>query len=210
MNEPNFKYELKCSKTNFLIAGVDEVGRGALAGPIVAGAVIFHEYENIIQELKEVKDSKVLTHGKRMELDDLVKSKAHDFSIGVVSVEEIDHYGIGAANVTAFQRALKGLKKCDFALIDGRKFRGFDYKYLCLEKGESKSLSIAAASIIAKVYRDNLMEKLLKDDIYHFAENKGYGCKNHYEALEKYGPSIHHRKTFLKKFDNTKNQISLF
>lgn len=196
---PNFKYEIEYSERYSAIAGVDEVGRGSIAGPIVAAAVVFDDYTKIKKKLKGVDDSKKITPQKREDLDIVIKKMAADYSIGVVSVEEIDSVGIGAANVMAFKRALDGLKKCDFALIDGRRFRGFEYLYLCLEKGESKSLSIAAASIIAKVYRDNLMVEIAKEcDHYDFAGNKGYGCDRHYADLKQFGLSKHHRKSFLK------------
>ncbi|MFA4995566.1 MAG: ribonuclease HII [Patescibacteria group bacterium] len=208
---PTFEYEIKHSIDKKVIAGVDEVGRGALAGPIVTSAVVFEKYENIINHLSGINDSKILSPTKRLEYDELIKSKASDFAIGIVEACEIDKYGIGSANVMAFQRALKGLKKCDFVLIDGRRFRGLNYEYVCLEKGESKSISIAAASIIAKVYRDALMQEI-HDEVfrYDFASNKGYGSKSHMEALEKFGPCKHHRKTFLNKFNNHVNQGSLF
>lgn len=211
INKPNFEFEKKYSEQYNCIAGVDEVGRGALAGPIVAAAVVFDKYEKIIKLLDGVNDSKLLSALKRLELDELIKSKAKSFSIGVVGPDEIDKFGIGAANVMAFERAIKGIKKCDFALIDGRKFRGFEYKFCCLEKGESKSLSIAAASIIAKVYRDALMQEI-HDEIfrYDFASNKGYGSAQHLAALNKYGPSHHHRKSFLIKMNNSQSQTSLF
>lgn len=209
--KPNFNFEKKYLEQYTFIAGVDEVGRGALAGPIVAAAVIFDKYDKVIKSLDGVNDSKILSAPKRLELDELIKMRAKDFSIVTVGPEEIDKYGIGAANVMAFDRALRGLKKCDFALIDGRKFRGLDIKYCCLIKGESKSISIAAASIIAKVYRDALMQEI-HDEVfrYDFASNKGYGSAQHMQALNKYGPSSHHRKSFLVKLNNSQNQISLF
>ena len=208
---PNFEYEKKYFSDVVIVAGVDEVGRGALAGPIVAAAVVFKKYDKIISSLAGINDSKILSPTKRVEFDELIKSKASDFSIGSVEAVEIDRFGIGSANVMAFERALRGLKRCNFALIDGRRFRGLNYKYLCLEKGESKSISIAAASIIAKVYRDALMQEI-HDDIfrYDFASNKGYGSKTHLDALKKYGASHHHRKSFLTKMNNLQNQTSLF
>jgi len=209
---PNFENEQKHDGDgNKAIAGVDEVGRGSLAGPIVAAAVVFKKYEKVVLDLAEVNDSKILSPVKRLELDELIKTKASDFSIGIVEASEIDRYGIGSANVMAFQRALNGLKKCDFVLIDGRRFRGLDYQYMCLEKGESKSISIAAASIIAKVYRDALMQEI-HDEVfrYDFASNKGYGSKSHMQALEKFGPSKYHRKSFLKKLNEQAGQSSLF
>ena len=206
---PNFDYEISIGDGQ-IVAGVDEVGRGALAGPIVAAAVVFENYDNVIQNLIGVNDSKKLTAKKRLELDDLIRKQASDLAIGSVTCEEIDKIGIGAANILAFKRALDQLKKCDFALIDGRYFRGFEYKYRCLEKGESKSLSIAAASIIAKVYRDSLMEELHEEiSHYDFYSNKGYGSKNHLEALKKIGPCSHHRKSFLKKIQEKSSQTTL-
>lgn len=209
--KPNFDFEKKYLEQYGIIAGVDEVGRGALAGPIVAAAVVFARYESIISLLGDINDSKVVPALKRLELDELIKSKAKDFSIGQVSASEIDKYGIGAANVMAFEKALRNLKKCDYALIDGRKFRGLNFKYCCLEKGESKSISIAAASIIAKVYRDAIMQEI-HDEIfrYDFASNKGYGSAQHLAALKKHGPSSHHRKSFLHKMNDYNNQASLF
>lgn len=193
-------FDIEMTYPGLAVAGVDEVGRGALAGPIVAAAVVFKDYELVIQELEGINDSKILSPTKRLELDEKIKKVAKNYAIGVVDAEEIDQFGIGAANVTAFKRSLDQLEKCDLALIDGRKFRGFEYKYQCLEKGESKSISIAAASIIAKVYRDALMQEI-HDEIwrYDFASNKGYGSKNHLSALRKYGPSSYHRRSFLKK-----------
>ncbi|MCX6808881.1 MAG: ribonuclease HII [Candidatus Berkelbacteria bacterium] len=196
---PNFEYELRlCSEKVSHIAGVDEVGRGALAGPIVAAAVVFDNHNELMDKLKGITDSKVLSEKKRDEFDPLIKSLALEYGFGLVSSIEIDKFGIGAANIIAFKRALDSLKKCDFALIDGRKFRGFEYQYLCLEKGESKSLSIAAASIIAKVYRDKIMIDLDKNHKkYDFCNNKGYGSPIHLEALRQNGVSKIHRKSFL-------------
>ena len=209
--KPTFDFEKKYIEQYNNISGVDEVGRGALAGPIVAAAVVFNKYDKIIKALDGVNDSKILSASKRLELDELIKIKAKYFALGIVDSQEIDKHGIGAANIMAFDRALKGLPRCDFALIDGRKFRGLNTKFCCLEKGESKSISIAAASIIAKVYRDALMQEI-HDEIfrYDFASNKGYGSAQHITALQKYGPSSYHRKTFLVKMNSSLNQTSLF
>jgi ribonuclease HII len=197
---PSFEYEREVGK-NYnikLIAGVDEVGRGALAGPIVAGAVIFDYSSKLERELVGVCDSKILSKNRCQELGEIIKAKALDYSIGVVDAEEIDEFGIGTANVLAFKRTLDRLKEFDLAFIDGRKFHGFDYRFICLEKGESKSYSIAAASIIAKVFRDELMRELhwVVPD-YDFIHNKGYGVKKHKEMIKKIGPSAQHRKSFL-------------
>jgi len=208
---PNFKFETQFQELGYpIIAGVDEVGRGSIAGPIVAAAVVFFDYPKLKKKLKGVDDSKKLLAKDRVELDVIIKKVATDYSIGEVGVEEIERLGIGAANILAFKRALDKLKKVDFALIDGRRFRGFDREYLCLEKGESHSLSIAAASIIAKVYRDNLMSNIEVGERYCFSENKGYGCSKHYQALEEFGPSKHHRSLFLRKFYQKKETNTLF
>lgn len=208
---PNFDIEKGLLNQYSIIAGVDEVGRGSLAGPIVAAAVVFKKYDNIVDKLNEVNDSKKLTPLKRFELDRIIRKYASDLNIGRVEAEEIDKIGIGAANILAFKRALDGLKKCDLALIDGRPFHGFEYQFHCIEKGESKSISVAAASIIAKVYRDNIMEDIHEEIFrYDFASNKGYGSKHHFEAIEKYGLSHYHRKSFLKKIDNVQKQPKLF
>jgi len=196
---PDFSLEIGYQNDNCrIIAGVDEVGRGALAGPIVAGAVVFEKYDEIITVLSELNDSKKLSETKRVELDELIKEKSKNYAFGVVSHEEIDQFGIGAANIFAFKRALDRIPNIDLALIDGRRFRGFEYKYHCFEKGESKSLSIAAASIVAKVYRDGVMVEFGKKyPEYDFVSNKGYGSEKHFEVLESIGLSPIHRKSFL-------------
>jgi len=196
--KPNFEIEKELKKRgNNLIAGVDEVGRGALAGPIVAAAVVF-DVEKRFKDLDKIVDSKIIKQAMREEVEKSIRKNALSIGIGVVEVIEIDRFGIGAANILAFDRALQNIN-IDFVLIDGRNFRGFNYKYRCIEKGESKSISIAAASIIAKVYRDNLMIKLhAYNNIYGFDKHKGYGSRLHIEALKTHGPSMHHRKSFLK------------
>ena len=198
LNSCSFKKEKSLRKNGFgYIAGVDEVGRGALAGPIVAAAVVFDPFV-LRGKMKEITDSKKLTAKKREALGSYIKEKAVDYAIGKVQVGEIERYGIGAANILAFKRALDGLKKVDFALIDGRKFRGLPYEFLCIEKGDNKSVSIAAASILAKVHRDNIMTELHKENgKFFFDSNKGYGEKKHYDAIIKLGPSKHHRQNFL-------------
>jgi len=209
--EPNFALEISFLKDYPAIAGLDEVGRGAIAGPIVAGAVVFRDYSAIKKSLKGINDSKKLSPLKRIELDRVIRNCALDTSIGMAESWEIDLFGIGAANILVFKRALDGLKKCDLAIIDGRKFRGLNYKFKCFEKGDSRSISVAAASIIAKVYRDGLMEEIHEKIFrYDFASNKGYGSKRHYEALQKYGPCPFHRKSFLKKFHDFIDQKQLF
>lgn len=204
----DFKIEINFSNKYDTIAGVDEVGRGALAGPIVAAAVIFNQYDKIITELDRINDSKLLKPTQRLEMDELIKKKAIDYSIGVVRADEIDKIGIGSANVLAFSRAIKNLKQCSLAIIDGKRFHGFDYKFICVIGGDRKSISIAAASIIAKVYRDAIMQEIHDETWrYDFASNKGYGSQQHLLALKKYGPCHFHRKSFLSKiFTDSSNQ----
>jgi len=221
-SKPSFELEEALYREgHFFIAGIDEVGRGSLAGPIVAGAVIFSkEYFSdkklsnklVIPALERTKrqfidDSKKLTQEQREEFVKVIMEHALDTGIGEVSAAEIDLMGIGKANILAFKRAIDKLKNCDFALIDGRHFRGFDMNYKTVEKGDSKSISIAAASIIAKVYRDNLM-KSIDDGIYDFADHKGYGNPDHIEAIRKNGPCPHHRRSFIRNIWT--NQDSLF
>lgn len=206
---PTFSYEIELTADGqIVIAGVDEVGRGALAGPIVAAAVVFENYQKLRPKLRGIRDSKTLIPKQREEFDKIIKSLAKDFAFGQAEPHEIDKHGIGGANVLAFKRALDNLKNCDFVLIDGRRFRGFDYKYRTIIKGESRSISIAAASIIAKVYRDSLMACLHKEfEIYNFAKNFGYGTKRHIKTIKKYGPSSHHRKSFLKKISSQNHDL---
>jgi len=220
-NKPSFKLETEIrSGGYFAIAGIDEVGRGALAGPIVAGAVIFSEEYYLDEKLSQklvipnstkkgqfINDSKKLTREQREEFVSVIMEQAFDTGIGEVSAAEIDIMGIGKANILAFRRAIDNLKKCDFALIDGRHFRGFDVAYKTVEKGDSISISIAAASIIAKVYRDNLMSSI-DDSIYDFANYKGYGNPEHIESIQKNGPGPYHRKSFIRNIYT--NQDSLF
>ena len=200
---PNFDYEIGLlDKGYFLVAGVDEVGRGALAGPIVASAVVFNPQKSF-RHRNKITDSKLLSDQKRRDLVNLIKEKSIDYSIGFVNQKEIDRFGIGCANVLAFRRALLNLKNFDFALIDGRRLLGFDYYHQCIIKGDRVSISIAAASILAKVQRDDLMKELEKiEPKYNFDLNKGYGTKDHIKLIAKYGPGIHHRKSFLKNLNS--------
>lgn len=182
-----------------LIAGVDEVGRGSLAGPIVASAVIFKNHDKVVNKLSDINDSKLLSHESRERCKIVIQKYALNIGIGEVSAMEIDNIGIGAANILAFDRAIKKIARCDFCLIDGRKFRGFNYPYRCVVRGESQSISIAAASIIAKEYRDSLMIEIgSKIKHYDFSSNKGYASDSHISDLKQHGISPYHRKSFLK------------
>ena len=178
------------------IGGVDEAGRGPLAGPVVASVVVFEKGTKI----PYINDSKKLSEAKREELFDIIKEQALDYGIGIVDNEEIDEYNILNATYMAMKKALNCLKNTpDYLLIDAATIPGIDIHQKPIIKGDSKSISIAAASILAKVTRDNIMYQY--DEIfpeYGFKSHKGYGTKEHYEAIEKYGITRIHRKSFLK------------
>lgn len=180
------------------VCGVDEAGRGPLAGPVCAAAVILpHGIE-----IEGLNDSKKLSEKKRKELFDIISENALSFGVAFSSVEEIAEHNILGATYIAMNRAIEKLDKIpDLALIDGNQNRGIEYSNRCVIGGDAKCASIAAASILAKVTRDRLM--LEYDEMYPqygFASHKGYGTKAHYAALREYGPCQIHRLSFLKKF----------
>ena len=179
------------------ICGVDEAGRGPLAGPVFAAAVILPE-DMIIEG---VNDSKKLTEKKREKLFDIIKEKALAYCIASASVEEIEEMNILQADMLAMKRAVDGLAvKADFAMIDGNKAPKLEIPAVPIIKGDAKSESIAAASILAKVSRDRLM--LEYDEIYPeygFAKHKGYGTKDHMDAIRKHGPCPIHRRSFITR-----------
>lgn len=179
------------------ICGVDEAGRGPLAGPVFAAAVILPEG----LEIEGVKDSKKLTEKKREVLFDIIKEKALAYCVASASVEEIERLNILRADMLAMKRAVEGLQvEADFAIIDGNKTPELTIPCEAIVKGDAKSESIAAASILAKVSRDRLMLELAKKyPEYGFEKHKGYGTKAHSEAILKYGPCEIHRPSFLKK-----------
>lgn len=181
-----------------VICGVDEAGRGPLAGPVCAAAVILPPH----LEIPGLTDSKKLTDKKRRELYPIIKEQAIAYGIGMASEQEIDEINILQATFLAMQRALDQLNiKPDLALIDGNREKDFGIPVKTVVKGDSLSMNIAAASILAKVTRDDLMVKLAEEyPQYGFEIHKGYGTKAHYAALTVYGPSPIHRMTFLKKF----------
>lgn len=169
-----------------LIVGVDEAGRGPLAGPVVAAACIFaRAYNN-----KEINDSKQLTEKKREELFDVIIENAVAYGVGIVSAEEIDKLNIYEATKKAMKEAINNLKvKFDLILTDAMPLKGFDVEVVPIIKGDAKALPIAAASIIAKVTRDRMMKDLAKQyPEYGFDVHKGYGTKKHMDALKQYGP----------------------
>jgi len=181
-----------------LICGVDEAGRGPLAGPVCAAAVILPDG----LEIPGLDDSKKLTDKRRRELFPIIKEQAIAYGIGFASHDEIDQINILQATFLAMERALSQLSvKPEFALIDGNREKDFGLPVMTVVKGDSRSANIAAASILAKVTRDDLMDDLAKKyPQYGFEIHKGYGTKAHYEALRTYGASDVHRRSFLKKF----------
>ena len=181
-----------------VICGVDEAGRGPLAGPVCAAAVILPKH----LEIPGLTDSKKLTDKKRRELFPLIQEQAVAYGIGLASQEEIDEINILQATFLAMERALSQLNvRPDMVLIDGNREREFGVPVQTVIKGDSLSANIAAASILAKVTRDNLMMELAQQyPQYGFEIHKGYGTKAHYEALRQHGASPIHRRSFLKKF----------
>lgn len=181
-----------------IICGVDEAGRGPLAGPVCAAAVILPP--NL--EIPGLNDSKKLTDKRRRELFPIIKEQALAYGIVFASHEEIDQINILQATYLAMERAIAQLSiKPELALIDGNRAKDFGIPVQTVVKGDSLSASIAAASILAKVSRDDLMTQAAQDyPQYQFDIHKGYGTKAHYQALTEYGPSPIHRMTFLKKF----------
>ena len=181
-----------------MICGVDEAGRGPLAGPVCAAAVILPKG----LELPGLNDSKKLTDKKRRELFPIIKEQAIAYGIGLASHEEIDEINILQATYLAMERAIAQLEgKADFALIDGNRAKDFGLPVRTVVKGDSLSASIAAASVLAKVTRDDIMLEMAEQyPHFGFEVHKGYGTKAHYEALREHGHSPIHRMTFLKKF----------
>ena len=180
-----------------LVCGVDEAGRGPLAGPVCAAAVILPR--GLI--IPGLDDSKKLSEKKREEIFEIIKEKAVSYGIAFATVEEIEEYNILAATFIAMNRAISQLEPApSIALIDGNRTKGIEIESRCVVKGDSKCADIAAASILAKVTRDRYMlEMAEKFPQYYFEKHKGYGTKLHYEALRAHGPSEIHRLSFLKK-----------
>ena len=184
----------------YIEAGCDEVGRGCLCGPVVAAAVIIdHQFNHNL-----INDSKQLSFRTRIELDSYIKENVLDYSIAELSPEFIDEHNILNASIHAMHRALDQLKlKPELILVDGNKFHPYNYiPHQCIIKGDTKFLSIAAASILAKNYRDLLMIELHEEfPEYGWNKNMGYATKQHREALKKFGPTKYHRKSFRLEYD---------
>lgn len=193
-----YVYEREQRVCASFIAGVDEVGRGPLAGPVVAAAVILpSDYE-----ITGLNDSKKLSEKRREAMDEIIRREAVSFGIGLISQDRIDEINILQATFEAMRLALEQLSPApDMILADAVTIPGIETRQLPIIKGDAKSASIAAASIIAKVYRDHLMieyDSLYPE--YGFARNKGYGTKEHINALKEFGPTPLHRKSFIGHF----------
>ena len=195
-------WEIEDSLGLNVICGVDEAGRGPLAGPVCAAAVILPKH----LQIPGLTDSKKLSDKKRRELFPIIQEQAVAYGIGLASEAEIDEINILQATFLAMGRALSQLSiRPEMVLIDGNREADFGLPVRTVVKGDSLSANIAAASILAKVTRDNLLVELAKQyPEYGFEIHKGYGTKAHYEALRTYGPCPIHRKSFLKKFHGEK------
>jgi ribonuclease HII len=178
-----------------LEVGTDEAGRGCLAGPVVAAAVILPpDFSHAFLD-----DSKQLSEKKRQELRPIIEENAISFAVSFVMQDEIDEINILQASITAMHRAIDGLKIIpEFIIVDGNKFRKYQQiPHQTIVKGDSKYLSIAAASILAKTYRDDYMEKIHQEfPAYFWSKNKGYPTVEHRNAIREFGATIHHRKSF--------------
>lgn len=198
-----FDFDSEIRKDHPIICGVDEAGRGPLAGDVYAAAVVFSEGV----EIEYLNDSKKISEKRRELLYDVIVEKADAYCVATASVEEIDSMNILQATMLAMKRAVEGLGIApDIALVDGNKLPDLGCEARYVIKGDAISASISAASVLAKVSRDRYMKQIAeKYPQYAFEKHKGYGTKLHYEMLEKYGVSDVHRKTFLRKFyDNQK------
>ena len=198
---PDYSFELAARDAGYRhVCGIDEAGRGPLSGPVVAAACVLEPGT----EIPGLNDSKKLTPKKRDLLYDLVIERATDFAVGFATPEEVDSINILNATMLAMRRAIAALKEpADYALVDGNCIRDYPIPARAIIKGDSLSMSVAAASILAKVTRDRLC---LEDDRQYpmngFAKHKCYGTAEHIAALRTYGPCPIHRKTFLKFLDN--------
>jgi ribonuclease HII len=186
-------------KSNFsgfsLEAGTDEAGRGCLSGPVVAAAVILpKDFSNVF-----LNDSKQLSEKKREALRPIIEENALAFAVSFVWQQEVDEINVLQASITGMHRAIEQLKITpEFIIVDGNKFKDFkEIPHETIVKGDAKYLSIAAASVLAKTYRDDYMAKIHQEyPMYNWKKNKGYPTKEHRNAIREFGPNLHHRKTF--------------
>ncbi len=176
-------------------AGTDEAGRGCLSGPVVAAAVILPlDYYN-----KLLKDSKQLSEAKRKKLRPIIEKDALAFGVSFINEKEVDQLNVVQASITGMQRAISMMSITpEYIIVDGNKFKPYkDVPFETIVKGDAKYLSIAAASVLAKTYRDDFMEKIHKEfPFYNWKNNKGYPTKEHRKAIQEYGITKYHRKTF--------------
>ncbi len=211
--EPDMSYEIEIfSEGRKWLAGVDEVGRGALAGPVVAAAAVL-TLPLVAYECRGVKDSKILSRIQREHFDEILRSSLPCWSIGEASVEEIERLNIRVATLLAMKRAISSLPVVpDFVLVDGRDLiPDIGTEQRAIPSGDKSIFSIAAASILAKVYRDRLMVSLdEKYRGYSFSKNKGYGTQDHRKGLIEKGLSPIHRIQFCKTFLSSTRKRSLF
>jgi len=203
----NFDIEKEYWQKGFLVAGIDEVGRGCLAGPVVAASVIFKSYQDPVPGIK---DSKKLNSLQRETLYKIISDTALEFSYYFIDNEVIDKINILNATMLAMENSVFNLKnQPEYLLIDGNFFLNKSYNYKTIVKGDSISPSIAASSIIAKVIRDEWMINVADKEFpqYDFKNNKGYGTKRHIQAIKEYGICKYHRLTFLKKISSLQNSL---
>ncbi|MAR21699.1 MAG: ribonuclease HII [Flavobacteriales bacterium] len=195
-------FMLKCYSKKLIVAGCDEAGRGSLVGPVVAASVILPKDFNC----NIINDSKLLSEKKRNNAYDIIVNKSISYGIGIIDEKKIDKINILNASILAMHKAISKLEITpELLLIDGNHFKKYkSVQHRCIVKGDKKFISIAAASIIAKVFRDKLMIKLHNEfNDYKWNNNKGYPTKFHRKMIEKLGPSVYHRKSFqlTKKID---------
>lgn len=204
---PDFSFETELSYDSPIIAGVDEAGRGPIAGPVVAAAVIFREQFDI----PKLNDSKQISEKTRDEIYELlISDKRISYGIGIVDEAKIDEINILNATYLAMEIAVSNLKpKPNMLLIDGNRFKSTKYNsFQTIVKGDSKSFSIAAASIIAKVTRDRMMKEYHAEfPEYGFDKHKGYGTRAHFAVIKKSGKCRIHRNSFLFKFENREDGL---
>jgi len=196
---PDLEHENRLWQTGYAaIAGLDEVGRGALAGPVVAGAVILPKGVGVTGIWAEVRDSKLLSAARREEMAGRIRQSAAGWAVGEASAGEIDAIGIAPATRLAMQRAIDALPtRPDYLLLDWVRLATVNLPQESFTKGDARIVSIAAASILAKVYRDRLLVEMNgRYPLYGFASHKGYGAANHLAAIERHGPCAAHRRSF--------------
>jgi ribonuclease HII len=196
---PDNHREVPFWESGLLVAGIDEAGRGSLAGPVVAASVVFPKGLN--NEMR-YRDSKIMSAEEREKAFESILSQAIEVGIGIVEEDIIDSINIRNATLVAMQESLSCLQTKNLhVLIDGNHFEHDSLPFTTIVKGDYHCFSIAAASIIAKVTRDRIMQELdgKVSSLYYFAQNKGYGTTKHREAIVKHGPSAYHRRTFLGK-----------